>query len=395
MKNIFIFIESNTTGSGALLLKKAVDLNFKPVFICADPYKYCFLPMAEVDVMVVDTMQFDLLANSVAQLENVVGIYSTSEYYIEMASKLAAKFELMACSAKVIRLCREKWLFNEFLAAHSISTPATQIILDEVVSVDNISFPVVVKPVASSGSVGVRLCRNEKEYAQAIHFIFTEMKQAALIQEFIVGDEYSVEVCVAQGELHILGITKKYTTPLPLFIEIGHDFPASLSINRHNEIISVVTDLFEKLNYDFGFAHVEIIVNQSGIFIIECNPRLAGGMIPELISKATGVDVLDFLLRLYSGHSVDFCFTPSCYASIRHVIPDSDGQVRLIGVNNSLESTYSMARIRVGDRFQAKGDFRDRIAYTIAWHEDRDQCAVLVMQALNEINIIFEDEHES
>ena len=49
-----------------------------------------------------------------------------------------------------------------------------------------------------------------------------QLPDEVLIEEYLQGPEYSVEIF--GGE--IIGITRKYLSREPYFVEIGHDFPA-------------------------------------------------------------------------------------------------------------------------------------------------------------------------
>ena len=50
-----------------------------------------------------------------------------------------------------------------------------------------------------------------------------------LIEQFIEGLEFSVEVIVWQGEPHVLAVTDKKTTEAPYFVELGHNQPSVYS----------------------------------------------------------------------------------------------------------------------------------------------------------------------
>ena len=55
MNNI-IFIESNTSGTGELFIKKSIDYGYKPIFVSANPELYNFLEKySEVRIEKIDT----------------------------------------------------------------------------------------------------------------------------------------------------------------------------------------------------------------------------------------------------------------------------------------------------------------------------------------------------
>ena len=72
--------------------------------------------------------------------------------------------------------------------------------------VDTESFPVVVKPVESAGSEGVKLCKSRKEAEDHFHLLMNSQRAigsagaAVCIQEFLKGTEYVVDQVSKDGE---------------------------------------------------------------------------------------------------------------------------------------------------------------------------------------------------
>jgi biotin carboxylase len=91
----------------------------------------------------------------------------------------------------------------------------------------------------------------------------------------------SVEtVALAAGDVRVIGITAKHLSPPPLFVEIGHDFPAALDQNESATVHKTALSALAAVGFDFGPAHTEIRLTQEGPVVVEINPWLAGGMIP-------------------------------------------------------------------------------------------------------------------
>jgi len=103
----------------------------------------------------------------------------------------------------------------------------------------NLDFPVIVKPVDRSGSRGINLVHDPKEIKSALDVAFKEsLSNSAVIEEFIVGDEVSVESISWKGEHFILSITDKVTTGPPHFVELAHHQPSQQPQNILEEIKS-------------------------------------------------------------------------------------------------------------------------------------------------------------
>jgi biotin carboxylase len=81
------------------------------------------------------------------------------------------------------------------------------------------------------------------------------------------------------------------------------------------------------VGFDFGPAHTEIRATPQGPVVVEINPRLAGGMIPELVRHATGIDLLETLLDLLLGRPVQLDPVRREVAGIRFLTADRPGRL--------------------------------------------------------------------
>lgn len=388
----FIFIESNTTGSGQLLLETAAKRHMQVLLLTANPNKYLFLPLINVQVVLLPTDDRQQLLEYLLTLTEIGGIYSSSEYFIETAAWLAQQLGLPTTNSQVIAVCRNKWLLAQKLQALSIPHPAT-LYLTPGMNIDNIlqeaTYPLIIKPQSCSGSVGVKLCENAQTVHAQIAYIRDVIKQNALVQTFITGQEFSVECC-SYGQRHIIiGITKKYVSSAPFFIESGHDFPAVLDDHVVQRIHHLVTTLLNGLAYTFGFTHIELkLTPEHEIVVLEVNPRLAGGMIPVLMELATGINILDWLLDIYCGKKslphIAYCH----YAAIRQLILQQPGIIKSITLNYP-PGMMGRVMFSPGHKFIPHYDFRDRVAYVINVDDDYQRCCHNVEAALAASKILM------
>jgi argininosuccinate lyase len=392
-KNKFAFLESNTTGTGELLIHKALAKGLAPIFITSDPNKYSFLPLENVELVVLDSSTTDILFNYLSQIKNLIGIYSSSEFHIENASWLANKLGLPGANLQSIKICRNKYLLHQALVNSEINVPHTRRVFnfDEANDIlAEFSFPCIVKPSSSSGSRGVKLCETKEDCLHHIYLLLKDEYGEVIIQEFIDAPEFSVEVCSLHNNHKIIGITKKYLSSPPYFIETGHDFPALILTEIENQIKYVITKMLSILNFTFGFTHIEIKIKNEEIFIIEVNPRLAGGMIPVLIEKAAGIDLLENLIDLYSNHYIDMPIISRKFAAIRHLIPSNAGKITRLDFSD-MSSVDEVKFIKnCGMKFEPHGDFRDRVAYVIVSDNEWERCNDRVNQALHNFDINVE-----
>ncbi|HEX8393198.1 MAG TPA: ATP-grasp domain-containing protein [Longimicrobium sp.] len=370
-----MFIESNTSGTGRLFVLAARRLGFAPVLVTARPERYAFLADAGApEVVVVPRVDEDSLYPLVRDRDRrgagVAGITSSSEYFIATAAALAARMGLPGPDAVAVRAARDKGWQRRVLADGGVAVPAfhaVQSARDAVRAARETGFPVVLKPVAGSGSVGVRACASADEVeAHAAALFAASPGERVLVESLVQGPEFSVEVFNGR----VVGITRKHLGHPPAFVEAGHDYPAAVPDDVARALTAAVIRGTELLRLGWGPLHWELRMSEGGAVPMEVNPRLAGGFIPELVRHAQGIDLICETLRLVAGESPRPAPRHHRHASIRFLFVPGDG--RLAGVDGVAQArahpgVAEVALYRApGDELRVHGDFRDRMGHVIA-----------------------------
>lgn len=168
----------------------------------------------------------------------------------------------------------------------------------------SLQYPVIVKPTDRSGSRGVCKLDSFQGLEDAVsHAISQGFEKKVLIEEFVDGQEYSVEGISFNGEHHILAVTMKYTTGAPQFIETGHMEPAPIDHEVYLKICEVVTHALDSLDIKNSASHSEIKIDSNGnIFIIEIGARMGGDCIGSaLVPYSTGIDYVKAVIQVACG----------------------------------------------------------------------------------------------
>lgn len=376
--SIFLFIESNTTGTGRLFAKTAKKLGLSPVMVVHDPDRYRFIKDDKLDYVVVDTSSISAIFDACGSLKEApAGVWSSSEYYISAAASSAKLLGLPGPNPDAIKICQNKYRQRTILREFHIGVPKfeTANFYDEAIEVaEKIGFPVIVKPIQGSGSSGVRLCHNIVQLQEHMSGLLLQqtnkrgipMQPGVLIEEFMEGDEFSIETFGTT----IVGITKKYVSNPPNFVEVGHDFPAVLNEETAVEIRQSVLAALKALDLEWGPIHTEIKLTNQGPMVVEVNPRLAGGFIPELVRLATGVDLISQTIRLASNRTTSLFRHCERYVSIRFIIPQGNGTLESVSGVDEAKMKDEIVDVQLysspGTKIQKRGDFRDRVGHIIA-----------------------------
>jgi argininosuccinate lyase len=399
-----VFIESNTTGTGKIFAEKAIKKGYEVIFLASDPARYHFLSELMILAVKIDTSDKEEVLSYLQKLDSIEGVFSSSEYFIETTAFIAKQLGLPCNNSLAINACRDKAELCNKLLANNIKTPQSQLITtlaEANTLLEKLHFPVVIKPASGSGSIGVKLCEDKEAYLYHIQQLLSEntnergnkIEPRILVQEYILGDEYSVEVLASGQQYDIIGITQKYLGKPPYFVETGHDFPAQLAQETEQKIHATVKSALSVMGFTFGAAHIELRIFNNEAYIIEINPRLAGGMIPALIHESLGIDILELVLDLHCGKSIEYKQTQKRYTSIRFVIPNTTGTIQQIKFNQS-PATIQGLKIHAltksaGDITTQYGDYRDRIGYVIASGNDITESRRNADNALQSISLII------
>ena len=378
MTRLLLLVESNTTGTGRLFARRAAALGIRPVLLAAEPGRYPYVKQDAMDYVVTGTSDQDAVletARTLARDADIAGVTSSSEYYIGTAAWSARALGLPGPSPEAVHACRHKGTQREILKKNGLGGPAF-VLARTVGEVRNagIGYPVVVKPCRSSGSLGVRLCADQAQAtahaAELLQATENErglpMPAEVLVEEYMTGQEHSVEVFGGQA----VATVDKHSGPLPWFVEIGHDTPSRLTSDRELLLTEAAEQAAAALNLGWGAIHVELRLGPSGARIVEVNPRLAGGMIPDLVNRAYGIDLIDAQVRAAAGLPAGPGASLRSAASIRFLTADRAGTVKdhapAVAAALAIDGVADAAVYRAdGEAVAPAEDFRGRIGHVI------------------------------
>nr|WP_249816575.1 ATP-grasp domain-containing protein [Bradyrhizobium sp. 159] len=379
-----IFIESNTTGSGADFILRAQELGLVPIFVTASPERYSFLNrISGLELRRCDTSSetaVRAVIDSIAATTPIALLTTSSDFYLYTAALEAKRLGLSGPNPNAIAVCRDKDRQSAALRAGGIGVPYSATVRAERDignAIKQIGLPAVAKPISGTGSIGVTLADTETGASDALRKLLRTTndvrgrptQSGALLMSYVAGEEYSVEILDSK----IIGVTRKHLGPLPHFVEIGHDIPAPISSRLRVKIENEALRAIQVLGHVKGPAHVELRVGEDCVTIIEVNPRLAGGSIPTLFRYTTGFDPVLAVLRSLLGMSSP-ALTGDAHGSMRFIVPERDGFFALPPNCEQLVDRFGVTEFVLYQtpplEFRRQNDFRDRIGHVIAVGDD-------------------------
>jgi len=345
----------------------------------------------DVDVPIeMDLNNEEVVLEKCLELANqldIISVFTMNEYRIPLASKISELLQLKyKLPYEASLYCRNKKMARQKLNEAGIGEVQYRLVntqSDLKTELEDIDFPLIVKPSNDSGSKNVYLCNNEAEISTAIKHIVQSEKNIVgqsldadiMIEEFLDGPEFSIESVTVNGQTTIIGITKKLVTPYPLSIEVGHDFPANLHANEEKEIRELVEESLAVLGVDFAVTHTEVKLTNKGPRIVEVNARPGGDEIPHLVKAVTGIDLksLAFLVTLGKGiDSLDLSSSTVPSASIRFLLANQEGKVSF---KEQFQSAYIKEQkwyVKNGESVKRTESNFDRLGYFIVYGDEQN-----------------------
>lgn len=248
-------------------------------------------------------------------------------------------------------------------------------------------FPVIAKPRDNSGSRGVILCRNVEELSDSINEALQYSKlETILVEEFIEGQEYSIEALHYDGKSEVIQFTEKTTTDFPYNVELGHKQPANLSEEQKDNIKQLISKIADCMNFENCASHTELKINDRGIFIIETSPRLGGDYITStLVPLSTGINIEDQLLNIALENEVDTQTGRVEKASAVCFFNFPEGEVKYI--NPEIYKIKTEDNVFSLDLKLAVGDKVNKITSSL----DRYGQVIFCADAIEQINYLVND----
>jgi biotin carboxylase len=149
--------------------------------------------------------------------------------------------------------------------------------------VDSESFPVVVKPVESCGSDGVKLCKTKEETRDHFNLLMNSQRKAGaqgaavLCQEFLKGKEYVVDHVSCNGvhKTVMVWVYDKRPTNGGDFVYYGM-IPIDSASEEAQVLITYTRAVLDALKLDNGPTHGEVMMTADGPCLVEMNCRSHG-----------------------------------------------------------------------------------------------------------------------
>lgn len=312
-------------------------------------------------------------------------------------ARVAEKLGLPGISYDTAVKATDKFEMIKAFKTHDVASPwfFTVDNLDELQALESqLSYPCIMKPTDNAGSHGVVLAKCFDDLLREYEYSHESARHGkVIIEEFLQGDEVSVEVMVVEGKVNILQITDKLTTGAPHFVEMGHSQPSRHPLETQKAIKELATKACKSVGINQGPAHVEMMVTARGPVMIELGARMGGDNITTaLVPLSTGIDMVKATIDVALGNQPDIEPSLHCASAIRYIAAP-EGIIKSI---NGVEEAKQLPGVKevimtktVGEMSTPIHCSNDRIGSIIAQASTADTAIKACVEAMKVIKIVI------
>ncbi len=345
-------------------------------------FEYCDLALA-IDTK--DTESLVKFAVNNKDRYNIASVFAAADNAVSAAA-INEKLRLIGVSSFSAKASNNKSLSKQLWLKNNVPTPyATEVktIKEAQDAIEKIGLPCMVKAVDSSASRGTQKLERIDDLKDALQEAFNQSTtNTALIEEFVEGEEYSVETVIYNGKQYRFGIAKREYDMLPLPIETGHINPASLPKELEEEMYSVVKNAALTLKINNAPAKADMIIRKKDnkIMILEMAARLSGGFHSQYTTPlSSGMNPIKFVMQLTIGENPDIdTYTPSknrvCLC--RAIFPKPGIIEKISGIEEALKIKnihHIFLTVKEKDRIAEYKHCAHRVCYVIASGDTYDE----------------------
>ena len=349
-----LIMESNRAGSGTMALHHARQLGFRAHFMCRSPDEYESLPVSPLtvadEVTVVDTFDIGRLIHAVDGRADYAAVLAYDDPCVLQASMLGQYLGL-AHNPPPSGVARAR--FKDRLRATLASTAwnVRHAVIPLTAKHSPIGYPCVVKPTDVAGNYGVTVCRDARDFQQALELLrsFFERPYAhgyrphpvALVEEFLPGTEFSAEMVwgARTQEWRLVGFTTKELGSDDCPIEVEHIFPHGFEPDIAESVLAQLRGCLHAIGIRDTLVHVEFRLSGDRLSLIEVNCRPAGGHINDLVETALGSSLIHLHLAAHLGEA-DAALDRTRlrrHAGIRFLLPRRAGVIERFTIEPSAD----------------------------------------------------------
>ena len=241
----------------------------------------------------------------------VDGIMTFNSYPAALtAAVVADKLGLPGSGAEAVRIMSEKDRFRTFLHDNGFNAPAFGRYEDAnslLKDINKFRFPVILKPVDSSGSKGVAIVKSHNEIKDIFDNAMNYSRCKRVIVEELInskGAQMHGDAFVRDGRIEFVYLgDHHFNRGINNLVPISTTFPSCHTEKEQQMVKDEVERFISKVGFRQGGINIEARISSDDgkVYLIEVGPRNGGNFTPVVIQYATGYSFIDSCINSALG----------------------------------------------------------------------------------------------
>ena len=343
----------------------------------------------------------------IARSEHVDGVLAyASDPAAPTAAYVAEKMNLPGSPYESVEILCNKDKFRAFLKQHGFCTPEAKGYLDIKEALSDIQnglfrYPIIVKPVDSSGSKGVSRIDSFEQAESLLKYAMTYSRgHRIIVEEFvekygyqIAGDGLSVDGKLVFRYFANDHFDARCKNP---FVPVAASFPYNMPEDVQNKIHETIQRLLTLLGMRTSTYNFDMRIDKDfNVYLMEVAPRDGGNYIPQVIRYATEVDLVECSVKAAMGEPIDLPaqVQPEGYWAYYAVHSLKDGILKQVIIDPQIEENNVVENhliVRPGDEIHTFIGANSTLGVLVMRFDSLEQMLEMIENADEWIRIDFE-----
>lgn len=262
-------------------LEYAKETGIYTILTDYNPPEISTLKKAADEYWMTDVADVDELEEKCRQ-ENITGIFAaTSEFCLDMAKELCSRMNVPFYASEEAWSCaRDKIRFKNHCIECGVDVPRIWMTGDRLTQelLEQIRYPVIVKPVDSCAQQGISVCENEEELIKGFNSALqVSESKTVMIEDYIKGEEIAPFYFFVNGEVILAELDDLVYLPVNgrnnfVFVKNYSKFTQEYL----EKIEPKMEKLFRQIGCLNGTAFLQAIRKENKVYFLELGYRLDG-----------------------------------------------------------------------------------------------------------------------
>jgi len=194
--------------------------------------------------------------------------------------------------------------FRAFCIENMLTVPKAKGFSSQTEAIESIKkfeFPVIIKPIDLTGGKGISIIQNAAEWEVAIKKAFDISRaKKIVIEEYIEGSGHGFSALIQNGKVAFYFTDDEYYQPGEFWVS-GTSAPGTITEIEIEQLINFSEKTVSLLGLCDGLFHIQCIIKNGKVYIIEVCRRPPGDLYLKFIEHATGFDYAKAIIQSISG----------------------------------------------------------------------------------------------